>query len=142
MGRFIGAILVCIALIAFGWRFFPAPLKERATKEFAGAAGSGGKKAVEIVKKKILPKNPREERQELIEKLKENAEILKERTVSVNPLAHDPEEKTLPELVTASEAVIKELEKANNDLSLKEKIAEKVLNMIVREKEVCEVKEK
>ncbi|MBI2056446.1 MAG: hypothetical protein HYT37_03615 [Candidatus Sungbacteria bacterium] len=137
MGKLIGAILACIFLLTLGWRYFPAPLKERLAGEFAWIAGKGGNKAVEVVKNRFLPKNPREVREEMILELKENVEIIKERAFSPDPLAHGPEEKTLPELVVVAENMIQKLEKANVDVSFKEKIAEKVLTMIAQEKEVC-----
>lgn len=129
-----------IILFALGWRYLPADFQKRASVRIAGLVGQSEKKALDMAKDKLLPKNPRLLREELLKELKQGMENIKRRALSSNPAAHSAKEQTLPELVEAAEKVIQELEKANNDVSFKEKITEKVLNAFTQEKEVCEVK--
>lgn len=138
MGKLVGGLLLLIILFALGWRYLPADFRTRASVQFAGLVGQSEKKALEMAKDKLLPKNPRMLREELLKELKQSVKDIKARALSENPAAHNPKEQTFPELVEAAENVIQELEKANNNVSLKEKIAEKVLGAFIQEKKICD----
>lgn len=145
MGKFIGGILLLIFFFTIGWRYVPQSMKEHLSPQFAGVLGNGRERAVEIVKTKLLPQNPREQREVLLASLKKNIGEIKERAIEagMSDTKGGSAKKTkpaLPELIAESEQVIHELEKVNGDISLKEKITEKVLNAFASEKEVCEVK--
>ena len=107
----------------------------------------GKEKAVNIVKDKLLPKNPQVARKELLRELKKNLEEMKKYAEGTSGPLSDARGKqreaksddlaAFSELVGESEGMVVELEAINNNITLKEKIADRVLDVFSSEKDIC-----
>lgn len=132
--------LVIIALI-IGWRYLPDHIRDK-TAAFIGLAARGNKQEVKrFVEDVVLPKDPREKRKVLLEELKKNITELKERnnlSLGVKPdtnhnikSAIHLKQTSSDQLIGAAGGIIKELEDANGDESIGQKITERIIDAVL-----------
>ncbi|QQG45727.1 MAG: hypothetical protein HYW89_02305 [Candidatus Sungiibacteriota bacterium] len=156
--KFFVTILAILVFIAIGWYSLPADFREKAMA-FIGIAGRRDRQEIrQFVEDAILPEDPKERRAVLIGELKKNIEEIKTVTVSskkINPPKNQgilsvagQKTNTVPdELIKKSESIVKELENANFDIPIREKIIERVLEFVLPSKNtdesvVCKIEKK
>ena len=115
---------------------------------FIGAAATRDTGEIKnIFKETVLPKNPEEKREVLIQELKKNLREIKEVADPGNYISQNPKSSTainkntassqnkIKELISSSENAIEKLEESNGDKSITEKITERVIEIILPGKE-------
>lgn len=141
--RFFSSALLIIVLVWFGWHYTPPEVKSRILKTVGIAARRDPVEIRHFLRDVVLPADPAERRAVLTSELKENIAELKRR-VDAPALApaSDPElsKASLPELISASDGIIRELEVSHRDMSLKEKVTERVLDAVLPRPAECPVK--
>lgn len=148
---FIYTFLVITALV-IGWRYLPDHIRNKASA-FIGIAAKGDKQEVKrFVEDVALPKDPKEKRKTLLEELKKNVAELKRRNIvpqGIKSSASDNTESatslkkaSADQLIGAAGGIIKELEDANNDESIGQKITERIIDAVLpsRQEAECKVK--
>lgn len=147
MKRIVISTIFTFIALASGWYFVPNNIKSK-TLAFVGAAVEHDSGEIKnIFKDAVLPENPEEKREILIQELKKNLKEIKEAAI-LPPFANQklksagPPDKNIAskikELISSSESAIEKLEEANDDKSVIEKITERVIEIILPDKETDE----
>lgn len=152
MFKFFIYTFLVIAALVIGWHYLPDYVRDRAVA-FIGIAARGDKQEVKkFVEDVVLPKDPKEKRKVLLEELKKNITELKKRNIvsqeiksqtnynteSVTPL----KKASADQLIGAAGGIIKELEDANGDGTIGQKITERIIDAILppRKEAECKIK--
>ena len=150
MRKFLLSSILIIFAVAAGWYYVPQDFKDK-TAAFIGVAASRDTGEIKnFIGDVILPQDPEKRREVLVKELKKNLLEIKERIVKTEkdgkaaaPLKKI-NAKTIEEIISSSEGIIKELEESNDDSSLGEKIQDRVLDLVLPSKasgqcrQVCE----
>lgn len=138
MVKFFLATLFIIFLVAAGWYYLPVTLRDKVAAFIGIAASRDTGEIKTLVEDVILPSDPQERRAVLIGELKKNIALLKQKSPTgvLRQAAKKPtdgkvnEAASIEEIVGASEKILDELEVANGDASVREKITERIFDTI------------
>ena len=147
MRKFLLSSILIIFAVAAGWYYVPQDFKDK-TAAFIGVAASRDTGEIKnFIGDVILPQDPEKRREVLVKELKKNLLEIKERAMNTGKAITFPKKlntKTIEEIISSSEGIIKELEESNDDSSLGEKIQDRVLDLVLPSKasgqcrQVCE----
>lgn len=141
MFKFLIYTFLVIVVLIVGWRYLPEHIRNK-TAAFIGLAARGNKQEVKrFVEDVVLPKDIKEKRKILLEELKKNITELKGRNIVSKEIKsqtnHNTESATslkkasTDQLIGAAGGIIKELEDANNDESIGQKITERIIDAVL-----------
>lgn len=146
---FVGTLLV-IAAVAAGWHYTPVNIKAQILG-FVGLAAPR-REIKNFIEDVVLPADPEERREVLIQELKKNVGELKRRAVRSGAIEADApaagQDAGSPALAKAStekviggaEKLIEELEKSSGDKSVGGQIIERIIDRVLRVSEPVECK--
>jgi len=151
MLKFLIYISVLVFAITISWHYLPPHIREKAAA-FVGIARKGDKQEVKrFIEEVILPPDPKKRREVLLKELKKNITEVKQRfsnkTKDNAPAKTSSNESSFAsassgELIGSAEDLIKELEEANDDASIGEKITERIIDTILPPQSTMECKVK
>lgn len=159
MAKIFVIFLAVLTFVAIGWYSLPANIREKAMA-FVGVARRGDRAEVQqFIAEAVLPVDPKERREVLIKELKTNiAEIKRRASVpgtfveNITPTAASsvkktPENISMTKLVGATEKILSELEGANYDIPVSQKVVERILEVVLpsparNEEVVCRIEKK
>lgn len=121
------------------WHYSPLPLRDKAGAWIGSVLRRDTGEIKSLAREIVLPQDPRERRQVLINDLKSNLTEVKKRILAENkkpPVATASSTRvakvvTTESLVNSSEKLLEELEKASGDQPISEKLADRVLDALL-----------
>lgn len=135
MRRFIFSAVLMLLMVATGWYYAPQNIRDQLTAFIGIATRRDTGEIKNFLTDSVLPQDPKERREVIIQELKKNVAELKRRSdpKKEKAKAADPKVQTLTmeEIIKSSEAALDELEKSNEDKPVSQTITERIIEKIL-----------
>lgn len=135
MRKFILSTSLVLFLVAVGWYYTPPQIRDKISAFIGVAARRDTGEIKNFLADSVLPEDPKERREIIIQELKKNIAEIKRRSDPKSAKEKSPASKvqsvTTEELIGASEKALDELEKSNEDNPTVQAITDRVLEIVV-----------
>ena len=133
MNRILAYPLLAIAIVAVGWHYAPASMRDKTaalvTSLMRGTAKQDAQKAVE--QKLLSQPDPTAQRADLINQLQQNLNTIRKDTANSSGTATPADIAATQQLLDQSDALIKQLQDSNQNVPLQQSALTSLINRVI-----------